>query len=141
MKEFIKYLANRVFVKPDRLFYNDKIIQKALALTLADVTYHFKNVTRDGLIHRITTHQNELIIFLYRFDNTIYKTDSSSISLKAIHFLMKDLCSCEIYYSVEIGEGFYVFHGIGTGIGSRNKIGKGFRIFQNCTIGHRNANG
>ena len=50
---------------------------------------------------------------------------------------MKDICSCELYFSNQIAEGLYVQHGLGTVIGSRNTIGKGFRIFQNCTIGHR----
>ena len=43
----------------------------------------------------------------------------------------------EIYFNNEIGEGFYVVHGQGTVIGSRNKIGKGFVIHQGCTIGHK----
>ena len=50
---------------------------------------------------------------------------------------MKEMCSCEIYYSTKIEEGLFIGHGVGTVIGSRNIIGKGFRIFQNCTIGHR----
>jgi len=54
-----------------------------------------------------------------------------------IHWLLKELCSCEIYFNNEIAEGFYVIHGEGTVIGSRNKIGKGFKIHQGCTIGHK----
>jgi serine O-acetyltransferase len=141
MDNFIKYLGYRSFVKPDKLFYNADVFQKALLLTLKDVNYHDDTILMPALIERITTNQNELIIFLYRFGNTIYNRDSSSISLKVIHFLMKDLCACEIYYSNQIDEGFYVVHGEGTVIGSRNKIGKGFKIYQNCTIGHRNKNG
>jgi serine O-acetyltransferase len=140
MEEFITYLGNRVFVKPDQLFYKKEIYQKALSLTLADVSYHYKNMTHDLLVERIINNQNELAIFLYRFGNTIFNLDSTSRSLNTIHFLMKDLCACEIYYSNQIGEGFYIFHGEGTVIGSRNKIGKGFRIYQNCTIGHRTQN-
>lgn len=140
MEEFIKYLGNRVFVKPDELFYKKEIYQKALSLTLADVAYHYKNITQDLVVERIINNQNELAIFLYRFGNVVFNTDRSSQSLNTIHFLMKDLCSCEIYYSNQIGEGFYIFHGVGTIIGSRNKIGKGFKIYQNVTIGHRSAN-
>lgn len=140
MEEFIKYLGNRVFVKPDKLFYKKEIYQKALSLTLADVSYHYKNMTQDLLIERIINNQNELAIFLYRFGNIIFNIDSLSQSLNTIHFLMKDLCSCEIYYSNQIGEGFYIVHGEGTIIGSRNRIGKGFKIYQNCTIGHRTQN-
>ena len=140
MEEFIKYLGNRVFIKPDKLFYNDEIYQKALLLTLLDVKYHYSSITQDVLIERIVNNQNELIIFLYRFGSTIFNIDSSSKSLNTIHFLMKDLCSCEIYYSNQIDEGFYIVHGEGTVIGSRNRIGKGFKIYQNCTIGHRTKN-
>ncbi|EAZ82000.1 serine acetyltransferase [Algoriphagus machipongonensis] len=138
MEEFIQYLGNRVFVKPDLLFYEPEIIHEALELTLKDVNYHFDHVSMEDLVKRIINNQNELAIFLYRFGSTIHSIDSSSKSLNAIHFLMKDLCSCEIYYSNQIGEGFYIVHGTGTVIGSRNKIGKGFKIYQNCTIGHRN---
>ena len=53
---------------------------------------------------------------------------------------MKEMCSCELYLSNYIGKGLFVQHGLGTIIGSRNKIGEGFRIFQNCTIGHRDKN-
>jgi serine O-acetyltransferase len=54
-----------------------------------------------------------------------------------VHWLLKELCSCEIYFNNEIDEGFYIIHGEGTVIGSRNKIGKGFKIHQGCTIGHK----
>ena len=50
---------------------------------------------------------------------------------------MKDLCTCEIYYTNQIDTGFYVVHGVGTVIGSRNTIGKGFKIYHNCTIGKK----
>jgi len=50
---------------------------------------------------------------------------------------MKECCSCEIYFSCSIDIGFYIVHGIGTVIGSRHKIGKGFKIYQGCTIGQR----
>jgi serine O-acetyltransferase len=50
---------------------------------------------------------------------------------------MRKWCGCEIYFNNEIGEGFYIIHGLGTIIGSRNIIGRMFRIHGNCTIGHR----
>lgn len=61
--------------------------------------------------------------------------------LPQIHWLLKQYCSCEIYFNNEIGEGFYVAHGAGTVIGSRNTIGKGFIIHQGCTIGHKKNGG
>lgn len=140
MKEFIDYLGSRVFERPDKLFYQEEVYMEALSQTLADVRYHYNDVTEDVLIQRIVNNQNELLVFLYRFGNTIFNIDNASQSLQTIHFLMKDLCSSEIYYSNKIDVGFYIFHGAGTVIGSRNQIGKGFKIYQNCTIGHRSKN-
>ena len=51
--------------------------------------------------------------------------------------MIKELCACEIYFNNTIDEGFYVIHGQGTIIGSRNTIGKGFIIHQGCTVGHK----
>ena len=59
------------------------------------------------------------------------------IRLTQVRLISQDfVCSCEIYYSTSIGEGFYIVHGEGTVIGSRHKIGKGFKIYQGCTIMH-----
>ena len=78
---------------------------------------------------------------MYWFANTIYKSDKQEVSLSIIHWLIKKLCSCEIYYSNSIDVGLYVIHGNGTVVGSRNIIGKGFRIYQCCTIGHKQVGG
>ena len=137
MLEFMNFLAARVFAKPDKAFFEEENFNAALELTIKDVQYHFPHVSREEVEERITGNQNELAIFLYRLGNLLYKKNPAGSSLRAIHFLMKDLCACELYYSTEIEEGFYIFHGTGTVIGSRNKIGKGFKIYQNCTIGHR----
>lgn len=51
--------------------------------------------------------------------------------------MLKEICCCEIYFNNEIQKGFYIVHGLGTVIGSRNKIGDGFKIHQGCTIGHK----
>jgi len=50
---------------------------------------------------------------------------------------MKTLCACEIYWSSEIGEGFFIDHGMGSVIGSRVTIGKGFYMHHGCTVGHK----
>lgn len=48
------------------------------------------------------------------------------------------LNNCEISYAAEIDSGFEIYHSVGIVIGSV-KIGKGFTIFQNVTIG-KNTN-
>ncbi len=137
MKAFVEFLLTKVFLKPDELFLDENIIDKALQTTIRDVQYHYPSVTALEVKNRIQSNQNELVIFLYRFGREIFLTNSKSPSLNIIAWLMKEMCSCEIYYSNQIGEGFYVIHGEGTVIGSRNTIGNGFRIYQNCTIGHK----
>jgi serine O-acetyltransferase len=77
-----------------------------------------------------------LAIFLYRLGNELHKNKLEELKPQ-VHWLLKELCSCEIYFNNEIDEGFYIIHGEGTVIGSRNKIGKGFKIHQGCTIGHK----
>ena len=51
--------------------------------------------------------------------------------------MLKEVCCCEVYFNNNIKEGFYIVHGEGLVIGSRNSIGKGFIIHQGCTIGHK----
>lgn len=82
-----------------------------------------------------------MAVFLFRLAREIYKKEPKSGSLDIIHFLMRDLCSCKIYHSNQIDVGFYIVHGLGTVIGSRNKIGKGFKIYHGCTIGHKQPGG
>jgi serine O-acetyltransferase len=141
MKQFVEFLTQKVYIKPDELYFNSEILDISINLTIKDVRYHFPGLNEEDIINRIKSNQNELAIFLYRFGNTIYSRNIKSKSLDVLHWLMKEMCSCEIYYSNIIGEGFYVVHGVGTIIGSRNIIGEGFRIYQNCTIGHRNVSG
>ena len=137
LNNFIRFLSNKSYNKPDKLFFDNKIIKLAFLETYEDVFYHKKNISKDLLTDKIIHNYSELAIFLFRFGNNIYKKDSLSSSLDIIQSLMKEMCSCELYLSNEIEKGLYIQHGLGTIIGSRNKIGKGFRIFQNCTIGHR----
>lgn len=137
LNNFIIFLSKKSFNIPDKFFFDKKIIESAFKETYEDVYYHNKNISEDLLIQKIIYNYSELAIFLFRFGNNIYKKNSSSLSVDIIQSLMKEMCSCELYLSNQVGRGFFVQHGLGTIIGSRNKIGKGFRIFQNCTIGHR----
>ena len=136
MEDFITFLLQKV--------YNSKpipkeIIDESLKKTILDVNYHFPELTEENIIHRIQSNSNELAIFLFRIGNELFKNEHMSL-LPQVHWLLKELCSCEIYFNNNISEGFYVIHGEGTVIGSRNTIGKGFKIHQGCTIGHKRNN-
>ena len=131
--DFIDFLLQRVF-QPKEI--PDTIVFKAFENVVKDVNYHFPNTNDNDVIDRIKTNQNELAMFLYRIGRQLHIENKEELKPQ-IHFLMKDLCSCEIYFNTVIEAGFYIVHGEGIVIGSRNTIGKGFMIHQNCTIGHK----
>lgn len=137
MKDFVKFLLTKVY---QFKAIDEKYIQSAFELTVIDVNYHFPDLAREEIKDRITTNSNELGVFLFRLGNVLHKNDQEDLKPQ-IHWLLKELCSCEIYFNNEIGEGFYIVHGEGTVIGSRNKIGKGFKIHHGCTIGHKKNGG
>ncbi|MBF0238670.1 MAG: hypothetical protein HQM12_13265 [SAR324 cluster bacterium] len=113
------------------------MVRVALNETIADVQFHFPQISQSQIIEKIESNDSELAIFLYRLGRNILLTIPHSTMLKHIHWIMREVCSCEIYFSNQIDVGFYLVHGIGTVIGSRNVIGKGFKIYQGCIIGHR----
>lgn len=133
MKNFVEFLLTKVYQsKP----ISDSIIQIAFEKTVLDVNYHFPLLSVDEIKSKIETNENELAVFLFRLGREIHENNLNDLKFQ-IHWLLKELCSCEIYFNNEIDTGFYIIHGEGTVIGSRNKIGKGFKIHQGCTIGHR----
>lgn len=135
MRQFMRFLLGQVY-QGDRLDISDDILAAALEQTIGDVRYHYQ-VTAREIQRRITTNQNELAVFLYRLGRQVYeRTPERADALDALHWLMRSCCACEVYFSNQIGRGFYVVHGLGTVIGSRNTIGQGFHIYQGCTIGH-----
>jgi len=135
VNQFTNFLFEKSFgyVKGD---IPEELIERAFISTLEDVRYHFPDISNNEIIDRVISNSNELIIFLYRLGNIIYKQNLNSKLLSHVSFIMKQCCSCEIYFSNSIGKGFYPVHCVGTVVGSRNTIGDGFKIYQCCTIGH-----
>lgn len=133
MDTFISFLLQRVYKsKP----IPNKVVEIALNNTIKDVKYHFPALENDDIIQRIKVNNNELAVFLFRLGRELHLSKLETLK-NQIHSLLKELCSCEIYFNNDIDVGFYIVHGQGLIIGSRNKIGKGFIIHQGCTIGHK----
>ncbi len=135
MLDFCTFLFSKCWCfNSDHL--NKVFVDKALALSFTDISYHF-DIEKKAAQKRIEVNYAELAVFLYRLGNLVFKESSKHPLLSSIHWVMREVCSCEFFFSTEIGEGFHITHGLGTVIGSRNRIGKGFRIYQGCTIGHK----
>ena len=138
MEEFVSFLLQKVY-NPKHI--DEKYIDAALRKTILDAKYHNQQLSDEVIIDKIITNNNELAVFLFRLGSELHRQSEEALKSQ-IHWLLKELCGCEIYFNNEIGEGFCVVHGEGTVIGSRNVIGKGFKIHQGCTIGHkRNGSG
>ena len=133
MKEFVDFLLTKVYC-PEEI--PQVFIAYAFEQTILDINYHFPELTASEIEKRIIVNSNELAVFLFRLGNVLHQNQQETLKPQ-VHWLLKELCSCEIYFNNEIEVGFCVVHGEGTVIGSRNKIGKGFKIHQGCTIGHK----
>ena len=133
MVDFVSFLQTKVY-EPKAI--PEKVILEAFEKTVKDINYHLPALSKKEIKLRIHCNANELAVFLFRLGNQL-QTDNYKELTAQIHWLLKELCSCEIYFNNNIDEGFYVIHGQGTVIGSRNTIGKGFIIHQGCTIGHK----
>ena len=117
-------------------------IKIAFEKTVTDVRYHYPSIIPEIIVDKIISNGNESAIFLFRLGR-IFFNEGDDKGISTIHGLIRSQCSCEIYFSNSIGEGLYLVHSTGSVIGSRNNIGKGFIIYQNCTVGHEfdNENG
>lgn len=133
IQAFVQFLTRQSFgAQP----VPETAVDEAWALTLADVHYHFPDLEPQAVLSKVTSNSSELAIFLYRLGSTLRQLGLDAL-LPQVHGWMRSMCACEIYFNNSIGTGFYVVHGVGTVVGSRNVIGKGFVIHQGCTIGHR----
>ncbi|WP_299017172.1 hypothetical protein [uncultured Polaribacter sp.] len=133
IRDFVKFLQLKVYKS---ILIPSFIIETAFKKTIEDVQYHFKSKTKTEILKNICSNNNELAIFLFRLGNEIHLNNLEPLKFQ-IHWLLKEVCCCEIYFNNSIDVGFYVVHGEGLVIGSRNTIGKGFIIHQGCTIGHK----
>jgi len=138
LKNFFDFLLKKVYIN---VVYEDSLLVESFYKSLDDMRCHFPDATEEDLFDNIVNNNTDLAVFLYRLGRSVFCKDIRNPVLKAIHWLMRDLCACEIYFSSDIGTGFLIVHGVGTVIGSRNRIGKGFKIYQGCTIGHMVPNG
>lgn len=77
----------------------------------------------------------QYVIFLYYFGNTIFIAEHNHRCLcDKLYYLNKAMNAIDLLYSVEMPKFFMCEHPVGTVIG-RGKIGEGFLIYQNCTVG------
>jgi serine O-acetyltransferase len=128
IKDYINYLDKKLVI-------DNTMVSLAFEKTILDVKYHYPLLIPEDITNSIIYNNNELAIFLFRLGRIFYNAGNQT-AISITHGLIRCLCSCEIYFSNDIDEGFYLVHSTGTVIGSRNRIGKGFMIYQNCTIGH-----
>ena len=133
MIKFVDFLLTKVYNSKE---VPEKFVNIAFERTVLDVQYHFPELSAVDIKRRIQSNFNELGIFLFRLGRSLHIEGLEELKPQ-IHWLLKEMCSCEIYFNNDIAEGFYIVHGEGTVIGSRNKIGLGFKIHQGCTIGHK----
>ena len=135
MRDFVRFLLGKVY-QGDRIDLPGELIEAARDQVVADVQYHHQ-MPAEEVLGRVTGNQNELAVFLYRLGRRVFESMPGERRWRdALHWLLRECCGCEIYFSSRIGVGFYVVHGLGTVIGSRHTIGQGFQIYQGCTIGH-----
>lgn len=136
MKEFVKFLLSKTYYP---VIIPEFLINQAFDLVKMDYQFHFPEITEDEIFLAITSSGDALSVFLYRLGSLIHQNniENKKLALQNLHWIMRECCSCEIYFNNKIDVGFLVVHGEGTVIGSRNEIGKGFVIHQGCTIGHK----
>lgn len=120
--DFVLFCLKNVYRSHSDCFTPD-LCHRAFLRTVTDVQYHYPDKTEQSIFECIISNGNELAIFLYRLGRELFVDARSEQCCWMVHWLLKQLCACELYFSTDIGEGFYIFHGEGTVIGSRNIIG------------------
>jgi serine O-acetyltransferase len=81
-----------------------------------------------------------IVMKLYRIEHFCYKHHMKFVAIiiwRLIHLLF----SCYIPYTVELGKGVNIAHGLGIVIHQKTKVGSNTLIYQNVTLGGRNGKG
>lgn len=85
--------------------------------------------------------KNNAVMRCYRIMNTLH-LKNIPIMPNLIRLFIRIIFSCDLPYTVEIGENVLLGHnGLGIVIHKNAKIGEGSSIYQNVTIGGRNRPG
>ena len=142
IQDFVEFLLRKTWFSTDLSSILD-LAERALSDSVTDWRYYEHDVTYEKVFDAITGNTGALASFLYRLGRLVAEETGSldSDPSRAIHWLMRETCACEIYLSNNIGVGFRVVHGVGTVIGLRNRIGSGFTVYHGCTIGHKSRGG
>jgi serine O-acetyltransferase len=136
MRDFLQFLFSKTYRHEEVVdSISDVDLEVVLNRAILDARYYESHFNKEALVQKIQQNGNELPVFLYRLGQHLYSKDLHHEALARIHWLMRECCGCEIFYSAVIDAGFRVVHGLGTVIGPRHRIGKGFQIYQGCTIG------
>ncbi|WP_320171770.1 serine acetyltransferase [Maridesulfovibrio sp.] len=139
LHDFTTFILSRAYGFDAKLL-DPGIIKNAADQSVADSKYHY-DITAEEVFARISANRNELPVYLYRLGRILYEKTPDHPVLRCLHWVMREVCCCELYFSSKIDEGLLILHGLGTVIGSRNTIGKGLTIYQGCTIGHKKDDG
>ena len=137
IEDLLKYTFNKCYNSSFKYELYNEDIEKSVNLLFQDVHFHYPDLKENEIITSVEKNSSWLPVLFYRLGNTIYKRANKDPLLSDLHGLMREICSMEIYFSIEIGTGFEVRHGIGSVIGSRCSIGQGFILHHGCTLGHK----
>src|SRR4051812_3275952 len=104
--DFLNFLFRKVYASTFNPSDLHAEIQTAADLTYRDFVLSTPGITKEEVIRLVTVNHSALSVYLYRFGRVLYTNYPQHVLWKEVHWLMRELCSMEIYFSVEIGEGF-----------------------------------
>lgn len=135
--DFLSFLFRKVYRSSFSATKHIKTVEECREQVYRDYELSHPGLPKEKVNDLVCKNGPGLPVFLYRFGRALYTVNRSEQLLSDVHWLIKEVCSMEIYFSTSIEQGFEVRHGEGTVIGSRAEIGTHFVIHQGCTVGHR----
>lgn len=111
--------------------YHNIALDKCAGCFALNPNKYFK---RDGESYFNPFHSVQYMIYLYYLANSIYRKEGGLLICDKLYYLNKALNGIDLFYAVEMPDFFMAEHPVGSVIG-RAKLGEGFSIFQNCTVG------